>query len=185
MSINTTQFIWPATFVCTIITDQLILPSSYNIGISVLPTSQSQLNINTGFRKLRSFIDLKLQNSVFVCGDNPLCIALADLENNQVIFPTEPYDFFVGCVLYKKFAAITEQYFQIEFSSIDSVVGDHVQYTIGDPEESGIDLDGDTWWNKDTLDTGIDEGILWDDLDIGVGTKFEPRIIQGGLSENQ
>jgi len=182
---NTTQFIWPTSFVCTLITEQLILPTSYNISISIDPSSQSQFNINTGFRKLRSFVDLRLQNSVFICKTSPLLTAIEGIGNNQVIFPTEPYDYFVGCVLYNKFIAITEQYFQIEFISIDSVVGDNVQYTIGDPEESGLDLDGDVWWNRDTLDTGIGDDFLWDDLDIGVSTKFEPRIIQGGLSENQ
>jgi hypothetical protein len=185
MSTNLTQFNWPASFACTIINDNLILPTTYNISVSVDPISQTQFDINTGFKKLRSFFDVRLQNSIFICKTNPLATALVGIGNNQVIFPTEPYDYFVGCVLYKKLLTITEQYFQIDFITIDSLVGDNVQYTIIDPEESGLELEGDHWWNKDTLDTGVGDDIIWDDLDIGIGPKFSPRIIQGGLSGNQ
>jgi hypothetical protein len=185
MSTNLTQFSWPANFSCTIINDRLILPTTYNINIIIDPVSQSQLDINTGFRKLRSFVDVRLQNSVFICKENPLYNSLGDLINNQVIFPTEPYDYFVGCTLYKKFISITEQYFQIECISIDSLVGDHVQYTIVDPEEAGLNLDGNFWWNTDDLDTGVGNDIMWDDLNITSGPKFAPKVIQGGLSENQ
>jgi len=185
MSTNLTQFVWPTSFVCTIVTENLVLPTSYNINVSVDPSSGTQLNINTGFRKLRSFVDIKLQNSIFIWKGSDLADALSNVGNNRVIFPTEPYDFFVGCILYNKFLSITHEYFQIDFISIDSAIGDHVQYTIGDPEESGLDLDGNFWWNTDTLDTGTGEDIPWDDLDIGVAAKFEPRIIQGGLSENK
>jgi hypothetical protein len=185
MSTNLTQFSWPANFSCTIVNDQLILPTTYNINIIIDPVSQSQFDINTGFRKLRSFVDVRLQNSVFICKDNPMAPSLVGILNNQVAFPTEPYDYFVGCILYKKFLSITGQYFQIECISIDSLVGDHVQYTIIDPEEAGLDLDGDFWWNKDNLDTGVGDDIVWDDLDIGISSKFSPRVIQGGLSENR
>jgi hypothetical protein len=185
MSTNITQFSWPASFSCTIVNDQLILPTIYNINISIDPESQSQLSVNTGFKKLRSFVDVRLQNSIFIFKENPLIRPFETIHNNQVVFPTEPYDYFVGCVLYKKLLAITEKYFQIEFITIDSLVGDHVQYTIGDPEESGLDLSGDFWWNKDTLDTGCSDGITWDDLNIDVEPKFAPKVIQGGLSEGQ
>jgi hypothetical protein len=185
MSTNITQFSWPAHFSCTIINEQLILPTTYNINISIDPESQSQLSINVGFKKLRSFVDVRLQNSVFIYRENKLGKSLSGIVNNQVVFPTEPYDYFAGCVLYKKFLAITEQYFQIEFITIDSLVGDHVQYTIGDPEETGLDLNGDFWWNNDNLDTGCDDGVSWDDLNIDIGPKFAPKVIQGGLSEGQ
>lgn len=185
MSIKLTQFNWPASFACTIVTDNLILPTTYNISISIDPISDSHSDINIGFKKLRSFIDLRLHNSIFISKDNPLLPAFVGLGNNQNIFPTDPYDFFVGCVLYKKFLTITEKYFEIDFITIDSLVGDNVQYTIIDPEESGLNLDGDHWWNMDTLDTGIGDDIQWDDLDISVGPKFSPKIIQGGLSGNQ
>lgn len=185
MSTNLTQFVWPTSFVCTIVTENLVLPTSYTINVSIDPASGTQLDINTGFRKLRSFVDIKLQNSVFMHKDSRLAGLLTDIGNNRVLFPTEPYDFFVGCILYNKFLSITHEYFQIDFISIDSAIGDHVQYTIGDPAEAGLDLDGNFWWNTDTLDTGTGDDIIWDDLDIGVAAKFEPRVIQGGLSENK
>jgi hypothetical protein len=184
MSISMTQFVWPTDFACTIFTDNLILPTTYNISVSIDPGSASQ-NINPGFRKLRSLVDIRLQNSIFISQDNPLSLLMSETLNNQVMFPSEPYDYIVGCILLSKMIAVTEQYFQIEYITIDSLIGDHVQYTIIDPAESGLELGGNFWWNTDNLDTGSSNDISWDDLDIGVGPKFEPRIIRGGLSENK
>ena len=106
-------------------------------------------------------------------------------DTNTVYFPTEPYDYFVGSILFRKFQVITEKYFEIGFITIDSAVGDHVQYCIRDPEETGLDLSGEHWWNMDNLDTGTGESLSWVDLDLHDSPKFEPRIIKGGRGENQ
>jgi len=181
-----TQFIWPTNFACTIITEQIVLPTIYNVSVSIDPMSPKvHSDINTGFKKLRSLVDIRFQNSIFLFQNSPMVETMANAVNNLVVFPTEPYDHFVGCVLYRKFLAITEKYFDIDFITIDSLVGDHVQYSIEHPEESGLELAGDYWWNEDSLDTGSGNDISWDDLNIGVvGPKFEPRVIRGGLSEN-
>jgi hypothetical protein len=180
-----TQFLWPTSFVCTLVAEKIILPTTYNISISLLPEYQNNSNINIGFKKLRSFVDIKLQNSIFIFKDNPLLESITGINNNIVVFPCEPYDHFVGCVLFQKCLAITEQYFDIDCITIDSLIGDHVQYTIEHPGESGLELTGDFWWNMDTLDTGSTNNIKWDDLNIEIGLKFEPKIVRGGLSENK
>ena len=69
--------------------------------------------------------------------------------------------------------------------TVDSAVGDHVQYCIRDPEESGLDLSGEHWWNMDNLETGTKIDVSWDDLELNDSPKFEPRIIKGGKSENK
>jgi hypothetical protein len=107
------------------------------------------------------------------------------MDTGLVEFPTEPYDYFVGSVLFRKFQSVTSNYFEIGFMTVDSVIGDHVQYCIKDPEETGLDLSGDHWWNKDDLDTGAGSLISWEELDLSSGSKFEPKIIKGGRSEDK
>jgi hypothetical protein len=183
MSISLEQYVWPTTFATTLITDKLILPNHYTMTIAIEPVAPPEIAL--GFRRLRSFVDNFLHNSIFISSENPLMQSLADVETNRVIFPTDPYDYFVGCVLYRKFQMITHNYFEIGMITIDSALGDHIQYCIRDPEETGLELTGNHWWNIDSLDTGPGTHITWEDLDLSDSPKFEPRIIKGGRSENR
>jgi hypothetical protein len=183
MSINLEHYIWPASFSCTIITDKIILPNHYTISIGIEPVAPQQ--IANGFRRMRCLIDTLLDNSVFVCDTNIIINAIEPIDTNVVYFPSEPYDYAVGCILLQKFTAITQKYFDIGFITIDSAVGDHIQYCITDPEETGLKLAGDHWWNKDSLNTGSEIDISWDDLDLNDRPKFEPRVVKGGRGENQ
>ena len=79
---------------------------------------------------------------------------------------------------------ITQDYFEIGLMTIDSALGDHVQYCIRDPEEAGLELSGDHWWNRDSLDTGDNVNISWSDLDLSNDPKFKPRIIKGGRNDS-
>jgi len=185
MSNDLQQFIWPTSFACTIVTENIILPNSYVINVNVEPTTTANGNITLGFKKLRYFVESYLQNAVLIAKDNPLLPALDNVESNLVILPSDPYDYYLGCVLFSKFLAMTESYFDIGLITIDSMVGEHIQYCITDPAESGLDLTGKHWWNMDTLDTGLGSNLTWNDLNINERPKFEPRIIKGGLSENQ
>ena len=105
------------------------------------------------------------------------------IDTTVVHLPTDPYDFYVGAILYTKFLKITEKYFHINHLTIDSIVGDRVQYSILHPEEAGLDLEGDHWWNTDSVNTGSGDNTTWEELNISDGPRFEPRIIKGGLSE--
>ena len=178
------QFTWPISFACTLVTENVIVPNSYTINISIIPIEDSQNSVPVGFRKIRHFVENHLHNSVFVKGDNPLVDALLAYDSNLVLFPIDPYDHFVGGVLCNKFRAISAKYFEIELITIDSAVGDHIQYCIEDSEECGLDLEGDFWWNMDSVNTGIDSNTEWIDLNITDGPKFEPKVIKGGKSEN-
>ena len=176
------QVVWPTEFNCTLVTETLILPNLYNITIAVEPIGQPS-NIGLGFRKIRQFVDEYLNNSVIIYAEHPLLPALQTTEATIVHLPNEPYDFYVGCVLFAKFLKITEKYFHISYFTIDSLVGDRVQYNILHPAESGLDLEGDYWWNTDSVNTGSGDKTTWEDLNISDGPRFEPRIIKGGLSE--
>jgi hypothetical protein len=184
MSNDSPQFVWPTSFVCTVITDKVVVPNSYALSISIEPISTSAGAISVGFKKLRHFVDSYLHNSVLIHKDNPLAESFKEYYTSVVLLPSDPYDYFVGGVLYSKFLAITENNFHIDLLAIDSAIGDHIQYNISDPEECGLDLSGDYWWNADSPDTGFEPDANWDDLDINEGPKFEPRIIKGGRSEN-
>ena len=176
------QFIWPTGFACTLITEKLVIPNSYTIGVAIEPDGPT--NIGVGIRKIKYFVDHYLQNSIFVYKENLLVPAISDLDTNLVLFPTDPYDYFVGGILCSKFIAITQKYFHISMITIDSAVGDHIQYCIEEPEDCGLELKGDHWWNVDSTSTGSQDEDSWEGLNLNEGPKFEPRIIKGGRSEN-
>jgi hypothetical protein len=180
MSIESSQIVWPVNFVCTLVTENRILANSYTMNISILPIDAAPGGISTGYKKIRHFVDLYLFNSIFIAKENPLLEPLTNSGNNIVVFPTEPYDLFVGHVLYSKFLAISEKYFHIDMINIDSIVGDNICYNIADTDSCGIDLDGDHWWNMDSTFTGHGITESWGDLADTDSPRFEPKIIKGG-----
>jgi hypothetical protein len=184
MSINTDDVVWPIDFSCTLVIENIILPNHYNIRVSIEPNGEAQSNIATGFKKIRYFVENHLHNSVFINRDNALVQSLVTLDTNIVHLPTDPYDFFVGSILLRKFIVLTEKYFDICQINIDSLVGDSIQYAIMDPEDAELEMAGDHWWNADSADTGSSNTKSWAELDISDRTGFEPRVIRGGLSEN-
>jgi len=184
MLIDLEPYVWPTSFICTLITNTIVIPNHYNISIGIEPADPPTLAL--GFRRLRTFVDTCLNNSIVLNQTHFLSDSLQNVDTNLVQFPTEPYDYFVGSVLMRKFQIITHKYFEIGFITIDSAIGDHVQYCIRDPEETGLDLAGDhNWWNMDNLDTGTGIDLTWDDLDLSDGPKFEPRVIKGGRSDKK
>jgi hypothetical protein len=181
MSNNLKSFIWPAEFSCTIITENIVVPNYYAIKISIVPYDTGKFDIATGFKKIRHFVDHYLHNSIIINETNKLLLSFSDIETNLVLLPTEPYDYFLGSILYCKFSSISQSYFAIDQLSIDSIIGDRIQYNIRDPLECGLNLEGNFWWNMSTETTDIDNLSAQDD---SRSPKFEPRVIQGGLSED-
>jgi hypothetical protein len=179
------HFFWPTGFACTVISGSTVLPNSYNLSIGIEPDNSGPTSISLGFKKMRYFIDNYLNNSIFICKSNPLADKLVGLDTNIVYFSEEPYDYYVGLVLYQKLLTITEKYFHIGLLSIDSAVGDHVQYNISDPlEHEDLNLTGNHWWNIDSVDTGLGKSKSWNDLNIEHGPTFQPIVVQGGRVED-
>ena len=87
--------VWPTNFVCTIITDQVVVSNSYSLSISIEPINTFPGSIAIGFKKLRHFVDVYLDNSVFIHKDNLLAEMLKEHDTNLVLLPTDPYDYFV------------------------------------------------------------------------------------------
>lgn len=177
-------FVWPIEFGCTLVTENIIVPNYYSIKLSIEPYDQSPDNVTLGFRKLRHFVDNCLHNSVIINQTHTLVSSFKTMDNNVVLTPVDPYDYFLGAILYCKFFSISEKYFDIIQISIDSSIGDRVQYNIFDPSECGIDLTGEFWWNMDTAQTGVERGLTWNELNLA-SSQFMPRVIQGGLSEDR
>jgi len=184
MSINNSQFVWPTSFACTMVSENKILPNSYSLNISIVPIDESASNIGLGYRKLKYFVEEFLHNSILVHSENPLAKLLEASNTNLVLLPTDPYDLYIGSVLYAKMLAITKKYFHIDVISIDSVIGDRINYSIMDPEDCGLELSGNHWWNSDSTYTGSGPIIGWGELEETVLPKFEPKIVKGGKSEN-
>lgn len=178
-------FIWPSEFFCTIVDDDLILPNHYTVKFYIEPVTNNVESVGIGFRRLRYLIQNCFQNCVIINLENSLNEFLTQTSNNIVHIPSDPYDLAVGSVLYNKFITVSEKYFNIYQFSIDSALGDRIQYTIRDPMDVNLKLDGDYWWNKDNANTGTGPITTWESLDLSEAPKFEPKIIKGGLSGNQ
>ena len=125
-----------------------------------------------------------MNNGLFINQSNPLTELTVNLDTNIILLPCEPYDYFIAAILYNKLSAIAEKYFDIGYLSLDSLIGDRVEYTIMELNSSNLELDGDLWWNQDSIDTGSGDTTSWEDLNFRDRPKFTPKIIQGGLSEN-
>jgi len=133
---------------------------------------------------MKYFTERCLMNSIFISKDSAILPGLDKIENNIAIFPTEPNDFYLGAVLFSKFLAITEKYFHIDYMTIDSMIGDHVQYTLHSPEDCELDLTGDYWWNMDTTYTGSGNPTAWADTDIADSTGLNLTVVNGGRVED-
>lgn len=177
------SFVLPQEFSCTLIENNLIIPNNYFISLFIEPTFPVTNDIDIGFKKLKHFFGNKLKNSIFINKDNSLLKNFNELENNLVILPAEPYDFYVASILLAKAKTITQEYFNIYQISLDSTFGEHIKYSVEDPTESGLNVDGNFWWNQDHDGTGFGESGCWNSLQIK--PKFRPKIIKGGLSENK
>jgi len=178
------SFSWPTEIVCTIITEKIILPNNYSIRIGVEPNHSESTDVNLGLKKVKYFINNYLNNGLFINQSNPLTELTVNLDTNIILLPCEPYDYFIAAILYNKLSAIAEKYFDIGYLSLDSLIGDRVEYTIMELNSSNLELDGDLWWNQDSIDTGSGDTTSWEDLNFRDRPKFTPKIIQGGLSEN-
>jgi len=177
-------FVWPAEFACTMIDGDLILPNHYNIKFYIEPLTDRVDHIGLGFKKIRYLVNNCFHNSVMVHQDNPLVPALKQSSSNLVLLPTDPYDFGVGSTLYNKFVQVTEKYFDIYQFTIDSLIGDRIQYTMRDPSDAHVDLTGDHWWNQDNATTNSGDLVTWEQLNLNETPRFEPKIVRGGLSEH-
>lgn len=172
--------IWTGNFACVAVIENTFIPNIYTVTVS-METYDKKRNISLGYQKLKYFVENSLHNSMFISKDNSNLLQINQSDNNIVLFPESPWDYLVGIVLYNKIEVITEKYFEINYMTIDSSMGDHVKYTIHDELDSGFDLKGDEWWNMDTPTSNLAKNLSWEKLNLKDSPGFSPKIIQGGL----
>ena len=179
-------FIWPAEFSSITVFDDIALPSSYNLTVELFPAS-SQSSAVIGFKKIKQFVSKFLQHSIIIPESHHLTLSFLKLSNNVVLVPQDPYDYFLGSVLYRKLTAITKNYLEIQSLAIDSSIGDRIKYHISSLSDSYSDSLNQTnqWWNMDNLATNhFKEFPSWENFDITSQHKFHPKVIQGGKCES-
>lgn len=178
------SFVLPIDFCCNVLASQTLFSNIYSLKIYVSPHEDSDENIGIGFQKIKAIAETCLSNGIITNQDNEFAANFASLDNSIITIPDEPFDFFVGSILLAKFIKVTEKYFDIDCLGISSIAGNNVQYNIYDPYDSGMDIDGDYWWNRDDLSADFTKPVSWDDLNLGDPQPFTPLVVKGGLSEN-
>lgn len=186
MSIDNNDFFtWPTTFSCVLVLGDLILPSDYNLTISMIPHSGESTAI--GLKKIKEFISKFVQNSIVIEQDHQFLLHLSALRSNTIQLPKDPSDYFFAAVLFQKLTAISSNYFTIGQITIDSSVGDRVKYQINDISDVySEDLSHAGWWIQDNVSTNsIDTFPSWEDLDIVVASRVSPKLVKGGKNESK
>lgn len=183
LSNESTSFLWPCEFACTIVSEKLIIPNYYNLKLNIEPAESKSAEINNGFKKLKYFVSNCLQNSILICQKNTILCQLTEIESNFVLLPTEPYDYFFASILFNKFSKIVENYFLVNYLILFSSIGDNVEYNVNHSNKMKLDTSNKYWWNMDTVNTGQNEHISWEELNIIDSPRFMPKIVKGGLSE--
>lgn len=180
-------FIWPTNFSCVVVLGDMMLPSDYSLTIGMMPNSVHGDSTAIGLHKIKQFISRFVQNSIVINIDHPLLPHIAEFKTNIIYLPQDPTDYFFANVLLRKLIAISKDYFVINEITVDSSIGDRVQYRISDScNVYESILNNDNWWNEDNVKTNqIDRFPSWEDLDITVSSKFSPKLITGGKSGNK
>lgn len=173
----------PIEFSCTILIDDMLVSNVYYIKLGIDPSTDALEHMGIGIQRIKYIVENYFQNSVIVNQEHELAKPLDFLDNNLISLPCEPYDFFVGAILFSKFEAITEKYIDIQYLTVASMIGDRVQYNLESPYDSGLELEGEHWWNSDNVNTGSQELVTWDALNLTESPVFRPTVVKGGLSE--
>ena len=102
MSSNPSDFfIWPTTFSCSLIIDDIILPVNYNLTVGIMPESGNPIS-GVGLTKVKKFISSFVQNSVIIHKDHLILPNLLKLSTNTIQLPQDPTDYFFSNILYYK-----------------------------------------------------------------------------------
>lgn len=187
MSADTSEFfIWPTTFSCSLIVGNVLLPINYNLTVGMMPAAGQSISI-TGLTKIKEFISKFVQNSIIINQENAFLDRLSYLDTNTVQLPEEPTDYFFSNILFYKLTSITQDHFAIRQITVDSTIGDHVQYQITESNDAYNEiLNNDGWWNRNDVSTNNTHHFpSWEDLNIHAANRFSPKIVKGGRSETK
>jgi hypothetical protein len=186
MSINANDFFtWPTTFSCVLVLDDMLLPNEYSLSIGMMPSLTQEESRAVGLKKIKHFITKFAHHSTVIPTTHHLLPQISLLQTNAIHLPQAPYDHFFAAALFRKLTAISKNYFTIQQITIDSTIGDRVQYQISSSCDVYDEiLNKNSWWNQDNVNTNdLHKFPSWEELDITVSNRFSPKIIKGGKSE--
>ena len=150
MSTSNNTFTWPTNFSCSLVIENNIYPNQYNIEISMFPNGSDSDILKNGFKKLKHFIKLYLNNSILIKEGHPFLIKLDTLETTTVQLPEEPTDYILASVLFHKFSSILDKDITITQITVDSELGDRVKYTV---DTGNKILNNSSWWNNNWMNS--------------------------------
>jgi len=194
-------FNWETEFDASLVIDGCIYPNNYTVKLSFLPRVTEVKLQNNSFDRIKYLFNVLCNNAVITSPDDQFQSVWFKMPVNKILLPGNPYDQLFARCLYKKMVSISGEYLHIGQLTLDSRLGDNVQYTI-DSEiyDDGIlekatwidDICKDPWWNRNdtaTFDQKLDGKTFWQGThswrDLGYGSDapkkpFNPTIINGG-----
>lgn len=198
---DVTFFNWETTFDATVLIDDCIYPNTYNVGLSFLPKSSDIKLQNNSFDRLKYLFTRLCENAVIINPETKLQPIFFQMPVNKILIPGNPYDQLLCCVLYHKMIAISGKYLHLGHLTLDSKLGDNVQYSIDEKTINNINLPDNEWispvitkpwWKRNdtaTFDQVLGEKEFWGGpstwRDLGYGSdapkkEFNPTILDGG-----
>lgn len=180
-------FTWPTKFSCVLMLDDMILPNDYTLTVSMLPSSIHSDSTIVGLKKIKTFITKYVHNATLISSAHVLFDKLTLLNTNVIQMPHEPHDYFFASLLYRKLSNISNNYFDIVSISVDSSIGDRVQYQVTDSCITyDYILNENNWWNQDSTQTNtFGKFPSWDDLDVSTTSRVYPVLLRGGKDESK
>jgi len=195
-------FSWSTSFDATVVVDDVIYPNRYNIKFSFIPKTKQISKQNIGFEKIKYLIERLCENAVIFSPMDKTQAYWFKMPVNKILLPGSPYDQLLAIVLLKKIESIASDYFHFGHLTVDSKLGDSVQYTVDKTSYENkhlevtnwMDTDINPWWNRNdtaTFDQRIDAKTIWtgantwEDLGYESTTEttakpFNPTVIDGG-----
>jgi hypothetical protein len=192
---------WHTDFDSTLVLDECVYPNSYNVKLSFLPKTSEVLLQNNSFDRIKYLFHTLCQNSVITHHSDPLQTVWFKMPVNKVLLPGPPYDQLLARCLFNKIVAISGKYLHIGQLTLDSHLGDNIQYTIDNDsyEDKSLgeapwkeSIGGESWWDRNdtaTFDQRLDAKTIWVGArswrELGYGSDapkkpFNPTIINGG-----
>jgi hypothetical protein len=186
---------WQCEFSVTVLANKELIPNYISCEIYFSSHTEDVIIQNIGFERIKYFMYELAQHSVIVSKSNKLCKNfIKNLESNIIALPIDPDDQVLLWCLYKKLDKILGGNFNIENMTLQSAIGENVQYHY-DGSTNGIEglddkwTDGhskyDFWYNRS--DTATYDYIIsdhktkkiytgkqdWDEINLGWQTETE------------
>jgi hypothetical protein len=195
-------FHWESTFDATVVIDDCVYPNNYNVKVSFIPKVSDIKLQNNSFERIKYILNNICENSVIISPKSNLQSVFFKMPINKVLVPGDPYDQLLGICLYHKFNSIAGKFIHFESLTVDSKLGDNVQYTVDDGSYENRNLPSNDKWISDVIkeawwyrnDTATFDQVTgenshwcgaktWRELGYGSDAKqrsFNPTVIDGG-----